>query len=100
MSFLPPLVALLREIGVYQYQSVLIALPFYHGFGLATLIVSLLMGKEIYLQGRFDAPKTLEIIQHEHIEVMPIVPAMLQEFGRQRGKRDDEESEMYDLRWR
>ncbi|QUB78493.1 class I adenylate-forming enzyme family protein [Prevotella jejuni] len=87
-SFLPPLVALLREIGVYQYQSVLIALPFYHGFGLATLIVSLLMGKEIYLQGRFDAPKTLEIIQHEHIEVIPIVPAMLSRIWQTTGAKE------------
>lgn len=87
-SFLPPLVALLREIGVYQYQSVLIALPFYHGFGLATLIVSLLMGKEIYLQRRFDAPKTLEIIQHEHIEVMPIVPAMLSRIWQTTGAKE------------
>ena len=46
-SFLPPLFALLRDIQIYQYERVLISLPFYHGFGLSTLIISLLMGKKI-----------------------------------------------------
>ena len=76
-SFLPPLFALLRDIQIYQYERVLISLPFYHGFGLSTLIISLLMGKKICLQKRFDALQTLTIIQREQIEVMPIVPAML-----------------------
>ena len=79
-SFLPPLFALLRDIKIYQYERVLISLPFYHGFGLSTLIISLLMGKKVCLQKRFDAIKTLEIIQREQIEVMPIVPAMLSRF--------------------
>ena len=38
------------------------------------------MGKKVCLQKRFDAIKTLEIIQREQIEVMPIVPAMLSRF--------------------
>ena len=79
-SFLPPLLALLHNIRIYKYKSVLISLPFYHGFGLSTLIISLLMGKKVCLQKRFDAIKTLEIIQREQIEVMPIVPAMLSRF--------------------
>ena len=79
-SFLPPLLALLHNIRIYEYKSVLISLPFYHGFGLSTLIISLLMGKKVYLQKRFDTIKTLEIIQREQIEVMPIVPAMLARF--------------------
>ena len=79
-SFLPPLLALLHNIRIYEYKSVLISLPFYHGFGLSTLIISLLMGKKVCLQKRFDAIKTLEIIQREQIEVMPIVPTMLSRF--------------------
>ena len=79
-SFLPPLLALLHNIRIYQYKSVLISLPFYHGFGLSTLIISLLMGKKVCLQKRFNAIKTLEIIQREQIEAMPIVPAMLSRF--------------------
>ena len=86
-SFLPPLLALLSDIRIYQYERVLISLPFYHGFGLSTLIISLLMGKKICLQKRFDAIKTLEIIQREQIEVMPIVPAMLARFWQIEGAK-------------
>ena len=86
-SFLPPLLALLSDIRIYQYERVLISLPFYHGFGLSTLIISLLMGKKICLQKRFDAIKTLEIIQREQIEVMPIVPAMLARFWQVEGAK-------------
>ena len=86
-SFLPPLFALLRDIRIYQYERVLISLPFYHGFGLSTLIISLLMGKKVCLQKRFDAIKTLEIIQREQIEVMPIVPAMLARFWQIEGAK-------------
>lgn len=86
-SFLPPLFALLRDIKIYQYERVLISLPFYHGFGLSTLIISLLMGKKICLQKRFDALQTLAIIQREKIEVMPIVPAMLARFWQIEGAK-------------
>lgn len=86
-SFLPPLFALLRDIRIYQYKRVLISLPFYHGFGLSTLIISLLMGKKICLQKRFDALQTLAIIQREQIEVMPIVPAMLARFWQIEGAK-------------
>ena len=86
-SFLAPLFALLRDIRIYQYERVLISLPFYHGFGLSTLIISLLMGKKICLQKRFDALQTLAIIQQEKIEVMPIVPAMLARFWQIEGAK-------------
>lgn len=86
-SFLAPLFALLRDIKIYQYERVLISLPFYHGFGLSTLIISLLMGKKICLQKRFDALQTLTIIQREKIEVMPIVPAMLARFWQIEGAK-------------
>lgn len=86
-SFLAPLFALLRDIRIYQYERVLIFLPFYHGFGLSTLIISLLMGKKICLQKRFDVLQTLAIIQQEKIEVMPIVPAMLARFWQIEGAK-------------
>lgn len=91
-SFLPPLIALLHKIGIDQYDSVLISLPFYHGFGLATLIVSLLMGKKICLQRRFLVQETLSIIQNERIEVMPIVPAMLSRLWLVEGAKSQMES--------
>lgn len=77
VQFLPPFFSLLRDLHIDSYQSVLIGLPFYHGFGLATLIVSIVMGKKICLLRHFDAEEVLNIVATERVEVMPMVPAML-----------------------
>lgn len=77
VQFLPPFFSLLRDLHIDSYRSVLIGLPFYHGFGLATLIVSLVMGKKICLLRHFDAEEVLNIVATERVEVMPMVPAML-----------------------
>lgn len=76
-QFLPPLFALMRDLHIDEHDSVFLPLPFYHGFGLATLIISLLMGKKICLVKHFDADEALKIISAEKTEVLPVVPAML-----------------------
>jgi acyl-CoA synthetase (AMP-forming)/AMP-acid ligase II len=76
-QFLPPLFALLEQLRLDERDSVLLSLPVYHGFGLATLVMSLLMGKKVCLMRNFDAEETLKIISLEEIEVLPLVPAML-----------------------
>lgn len=76
-QFLPPLWALLRQIGIHHYRNVYIALPLYHGFGLATLITSLVMGKEILLTRHFDTEQALQAICKYRIEAAPLVPVML-----------------------
>lgn len=76
-QFLPPFFALLEVLHIDEYDSVFLPLPIYHGFGLSTLIISLLMGKKICLARHFDADEALKIISEEHIEVLPLVPAML-----------------------
>ncbi len=76
-QFLPPFFALLQDLRIDEYQSVFLPLPVYHGFGLSTLIISLLMGKKICLVRHFDADEALRTISEEQIEVLPIVPAML-----------------------
>lgn len=77
MQFLPPLHALIRNIHVNRYESVLVMLPFYHGFGLATFAVSLFLGKKICLMRHFDAERAVQIVGDEAIEALPVVPAML-----------------------
>ena len=76
-QFLSPFWALLHDVGIHRHSSVLIALPFYHGFGLATLIVSLLLGKKVCLLRHFDTMQVLDAIEQHRIEVLPVVPAML-----------------------
>lgn len=76
-QFLPPLLALLKDIRIHKYRSVLISLPFYHGFGLAAFAVSLFLGKKICLQRHFSAADAVRLVHAEGIEVLPVVPAML-----------------------
>ena len=76
-QFLPPFFALLRDLHIDERDSVFLPLPLYHGFGLSTLIISLLMGKKVCLAKHFDADKALKIISEEKIDVLPVVPAML-----------------------
>lgn len=76
-QFLPPLFALLNDIHIQDYDSVLITLPYHHGFGLATFIVSLLMGKKMCLMSHFDTRQALTLIEQESIEVLPLVPALI-----------------------
>ncbi len=83
-QFLYPFFALLRDVGIGRYKSICIALPFYHGFGLSTLIVSLLMGKKICLMRHFDTDQAMRMIREEEVEVLPIVPVMLARMWQQR----------------
>ena len=64
-QFLPPFYALLEQLRLDERDSVFLSLPVYHGFGLATLIMSLVMGKKVCLQSHFDADKALKIISKE-----------------------------------
>lgn len=77
LQYFSPFWTLLTDVHIHRYSSVLIALPFYHGFGLSALIVSLLVGKKICLHRHFDCNKVLSTIQEENVEVLPVVPAML-----------------------
>lgn len=76
-QFLPPLLALLRNIRIYKYQSVLVVLPYYHGFGFASLVVSAFLGKKICLMRHFHAEEVVKLIHDEAVEALPVVPAML-----------------------
>ena len=76
-QFLPPFYALLQNLHLDEFDGVLLALPVYHGFGLSTLAMCLLMGKKMCLMSHFDATEALQVINEEEIEVLPIVPAML-----------------------
>ena len=87
-QFLCPFFALLKDIGIGDYRSVCLALPFYHGFGLATLIVSLLIGKKICLMRHFEADQALKIIHDEGVEVLPIVPVILARIWQQDDARE------------
>lgn len=77
LPFLAPFLALMRQVGLWRYRSVLITLPLYHGFGLSALIVSLFLGKKVCLLRHFQSQRVLAMIRQEQIQVLPVVPALL-----------------------
>ena len=77
-NFLPPFIALLEQVHLDRYRSLYIATPIYHGFGLAALLMGILLGAEVYLTRRFEAAQACSLIARYQIEVVALVPLMLQ----------------------
>lgn len=76
-ALLPTLTALLRQLPLRAGAPTLLTLPLFHGHGLATLCVSLLLGAPLHV----SAPGTPEaywrcLAQH-NIEVLVLVPTVL-----------------------
>ncbi len=78
IGFMYPLNALLQKIKLHRYRSVLIAIPAFHGFGLASIIVSIFLKKEIYFIEKFDDESVSKLIMSHQIEVITLVPTQLQ----------------------
>jgi acyl-CoA synthetase (AMP-forming)/AMP-acid ligase II len=78
LHFVPPFLALLRQVHLDRYRSVHIATPLYHGFGLAALVLGVVLGAQMYFRKRFDAVGSCELIARHRIEVVALVPLMLQ----------------------
>ncbi len=73
-----PMVTLLQNIGLRTRESVLVSPPFFHGFGLAFLIVGLATGSRIVMQRRFDPEVALRAIDSQRVVFFAGVPVMLQ----------------------
>ncbi|MGB4775641.1 MAG: AMP-binding protein [Daejeonella sp.] len=78
LNFLNPFFALLVKLDLNSYQSVYIATPVYHGFGIATVFISLLLGMKMFLLEKFNVQKACQLIDQQKIEVVTLVPLMLQ----------------------
>lgn len=78
LNFLNPFFALLTELNLDERQSVYVATPVYHGFGVAAVFIALVTGSRMFLMPRFDAGKGCALIERYQIEVVTLVPLMLQ----------------------
>lgn len=76
-NFLNPFFALLTQLHLDRYESVYIATPAYHGFGIAAIIIGIILGEKMFLLPRFDAAKACALIEENKIEVITVVPLML-----------------------
>ncbi|NRA12580.1 MAG: AMP-binding protein [Crocinitomicaceae bacterium] len=77
MSLAMPFFALLNKVELDKYNRVYIAVPFFHGYGLASLTVSLILSSEMYLTEKFKDEKSISLIKEEGIEVAILVPTMI-----------------------
>jgi fatty-acyl-CoA synthase len=77
-DFLPPFLGLLNQVHLDRYRSVYIATPIYHGFGVASLLIGIVLGSTMYVTTKFNAERCCELIAQEQIEVVTLVPLMLQ----------------------
>ena len=77
-AFLPPFLALLCQVHLDRYPSVYIATPIYHGYGLASLLIGVILATEMHFTTRFDAEQSCSMIATNNIEVVVVVPLMLQ----------------------
>jgi fatty-acyl-CoA synthase len=69
--------SLLDRLKFENYQSVYVATPIAHGFGLAALCFSYLMGKDVYIRTGFDHKAACALIRDEQLESVTLVPVML-----------------------
>ena len=76
-NFLNPFFALLVKLDLDVYKTAYIATPAYHGFGLASVLMSLILGIKMFLLTRFDAQTGCELIAKHNIEIVTLVPLML-----------------------
>lgn len=77
-NFLNPFFALLTELNLDHYNSVYVATPVYHGFGIAAVIIGLILGEKMFLLARFNAEKACALIRENKVEAVTVVPLMLQ----------------------
>ncbi|MCE7987374.1 MAG: 2-succinylbenzoate--CoA ligase [Caldilinea sp. CFX5] len=78
VNYLPPFLALLTQVHLDRYQSLYVATPVCHGYGLAMLLIGLLLGVNLYFTERFEATQAGAFIATHNIEALIVVPVMLQ----------------------
>lgn len=76
-AFMNPLSILIEELKLFNYKRIYNITPIYHGYGLATVAVSFLLGAKIYLSQKFDTDADAKLISDESVEVITVVPLML-----------------------
>ncbi|MBU3714085.1 MAG: AMP-binding protein [Ferruginibacter sp.] len=76
-AFIDHFLAVLIGVNVDRYRSVYIATPIYHGFGLSSLIISMLLGGELFMTKKFMVADACKLIKQNQIEIIVLVPLML-----------------------
>ncbi|MFB9994877.1 AMP-binding protein [Deinococcus oregonensis] len=77
LALWPTMTALLQQLPLRAGAPTLLTLPLFHGHGLATLCVSLLLGAPLYVFSRSRPEDHWRCLAEENIEVLVLVPTIL-----------------------
>ncbi|THE12993.1 AMP-dependent synthetase [Bacillus timonensis] len=78
IHYLHPFVAFIKRLRILDHHNAFIATPIYHGYGIAVLLLFIPLGKKVVITSGFNAKRACEIINNKQIEVVTVVPLMLQ----------------------
>jgi acyl-CoA synthetase (AMP-forming)/AMP-acid ligase II len=78
LDFMPAFVALLTRIHLDNHRTAYIATPIYHGLGMSALCMGVMLGAEMHFIRRFEAGRACALIARHRIEVVVLVPLVLQ----------------------
>ncbi|MHC0039655.1 AMP-binding protein [Pseudoneobacillus sp. C159] len=76
--YLNPFLTMLKRLELVKYHTAYIATPIFHGYGLAVLLVFLALGKKVVISKGFEAEKACRLIKQNAVEVVTVVPLMVQ----------------------
>lgn len=77
-NYLNPFIAFINRLEILKYNRAYIATPIYHGYGIAMMLLFIPLGKQIIIRKNFDARTACTLIKDYKIEVVTVVPTMLQ----------------------
>ncbi|UCZ54301.1 AMP-binding protein [Bacillus shivajii] len=77
-NYLNPFIAFIQRLKILNYKTAYIATPIYHGYGIAVLLLFIPLGKKAVISSVFDAKKACRLIRNHHIEMVTVVPVILQ----------------------
>jgi acyl-CoA synthetase (AMP-forming)/AMP-acid ligase II len=71
-------ISAIDRLGLRANETMLIAPPLFHGFGLTQLALGLALGSTMVLHRRFDAAQVLSELDEHAVTHLAVVPVMLQ----------------------
>jgi fatty-acyl-CoA synthase len=77
-AFIDPLLDITEKLGIQKHEALFIAVPLFHGFGLAAMFMALFFSKTIYVRRRFKAEAVVATVVKHRIACVAVVPLMLQ----------------------
>ena len=83
MELLPVTAGLLRDLPLKMRRPTVLAIPFYHGYGIATLAMALALGSCLITNRRYRVGELLELYRGEEPPLLVTVPTLLWRWQRE-----------------